>query len=207
MFEKKILQGAYFATAAYLFWGVVPIYFKWISHVSPLEIVCHRVFWSVILLGIIISVTRSWQTLRISRRQMLTLLVTAALLSVNWLIFIYAVLNNNIVEASLGYFINPLVSVLLGMIFLRERLRPLQWIAVCIAAAGIGYQLFFYGSLPIIALSLAFSFGFYGLIRKNLALPSVTALMLETLIVCPLAIAYLGWLAAQGQMQFTSVNL
>ena len=207
MFEKKTLHGAYFATAAFLFWGVVPIYFKWIDHVSPLEIVSHRVIWSVVLLAIIVSVTRSWATLRISRPQLLTLVLTACLLSINWLIFIYAVLNDNIVEASLGYFINPLVSVLLGMIFLRERLRPLQWVAVCLAAAGITYQLFFYGRLPIIALSLAFSFGFYGLLRKTLALPSVTGLMLETLIVCPLAIGYLVWLAGQGTMKFAAVDL
>jgi chloramphenicol-sensitive protein RarD len=207
MFEKKTLHGAYFATAAFLFWGVAPVYFKWIGHVSPLEIVSHRVIWSVLLLGAIISVTRSWASLRISRRKLLALVVTAVLLSINWLLFIYAVLNDNIVEASLGYFINPLVSVLLGMIFLQERLRPLQWIAVCLAAAGITYQLFFYGKLPIIALSLAFSFGFYGLFRKTLALPSVTGLMLETLIVCPLAIAYLVWLAGQGAMKFAAVDL
>lgn len=207
MFEKKTLQGAYFATAAFLFWGVAPVYFKWIDQVSPLEIVSHRVIWSVLLLAIIISVTRSWDTLRINRRQLLTLVVTACLLSINWLLFIYAVLNNKIVETSLGYFINPLVSVMLGMIFLQERLRPLQWLAVSIAASGIAYQLLFFDRVPIIALSLAFSFGFYGLVRKNLALPSVTGLMLETLIVCPLAILYIGWLTVRGNLQFASVDL
>jgi len=207
MFEKKSLHGAYFATSAFAFWGVAPIYFKWVGHVSPLEIVSHRVIWSVILLGIIISVTKSWATLRISRRQLITLVVTSLLLSVNWLIFIYAILYNNIVETSLGYFINPLVSVLLGMIFLQERLRPLQWIAVSIAAAGIAYQLVFFGKVPLIALSLAFSFGIYGLVRKNLALPSVTGLMLETLILCPLALGYLGWLTFNGTLQFASVDL
>lgn len=183
------------------------MYFKWIDQVSPLEIVSHRVIWSVLLLAIIISVTRSWDTLRINRRQLLTLVVTACLLSINWLLFIYAVLNNKIVETSLGYFINPLVSVMLGMIFLQERLRPLQWLAVSIAASGIAYQLLFFDRVPIIALSLAFSFGFYGLVRKNLALPSVTGLMLETLIVCPLAILYIGWLTVRGNLQFASVDL
>jgi chloramphenicol-sensitive protein RarD len=207
IFEKKTLHGAYFATAAFIFWGVAPVYFKWIDHVSPLEIVSHRVIWSVLLLAVIISVTQSWATLKITRRQLLTLVVTAVLLSINWLIFVYAVLNDNIVETSLGYFINPIVSVLLGMIFLRERLRPLQWIAVGIATAGIANQLLFYGRLPVMALSLAFSFGFYGLFRKNLAFPSVTGLMLETLIVCPIAIAYLIYLAAQGAVQFAAVDL
>jgi chloramphenicol-sensitive protein RarD len=137
----------------------------------------------------------------------MTLAVTSLLLCVNWLIFIYAILSNNIVETSLGDFINPLVSVLLGMIFLHERLRPLQWIAVSIAAAGIAYQLAFFGKVPVIALALAFSFGIYGLVRKNLALPSVTGLMLETLFVCPLALGYLGWLRFNGSLQFASVDL
>ena len=207
MFEKKTIHGAYFATAAFLFWGVAPIYFKWLGHVSPLEIVSHRVIWSIVLLSGLIFVTRSWATLRISRRQILTLVVTATLLSINWLIFIYAVLSNNIVEASLGYFINPLVSVLLGMIFLKERLRPLQWMAVMIAASGIAYQLIVFGKLPVVALSLAFSFGFYGLIRKSLALPAATGLLLETLIVSPLAIGYLVWLALNDSLQFASVDL
>ena len=120
MFEKQSVQGAYFALAAYSFWGFAPIYFKGLDHVSAPEILIQRVIWSVVLLLGILTYTGQLNALRIERRKIAILFVSASLLSVNWLIFIYAIINNNIVETSLGYFINPLVSVFLGMIFLRE---------------------------------------------------------------------------------------
>lgn len=207
MFEKRTLHGAYFATAAYVFWGFAPIYFKWVGHVDPLEIVAQRVVWSVILLlGILLYLGRL-DALRLPRSNWWKIAATAILLSCNWLLFIYAVVNNNIVETSLGYFINPLVSVFLGMIFLRERLRPLQWIAILIAASGILFQLFYYAKVPFIALALAFSFGFYGLIRKNLNLHSVGGLTIETLIIAPVALTYLFWLQSAGQLAFAHIDL
>ena len=166
MFDQRTMHGAYFALAAYGFWGVAPIYFKLLGHVSPIEILCHRVIWSVFLLLGILAYTGQLAALRVTRRQLGLCLVTAILLSINWLIFIDAIISNNIVEASLGYFINPLVNVFLGMLFLREYLRPLQWVAISIAALGIGFQVFTLGALPWVSLALAFSFGFYGLIRK-----------------------------------------
>ena len=206
MFERQTLHGAYFAIAAYLFWGIAPIYFKALAHVPALEILAHRVVWSVILLGIILYATGQLKSLRVSRQVLMRLVVTASLLSVNWLLFIYAVINSMIIETSLGYFINPLVSVFLGMIFLRERLRPLQWIAILIAGAGIAFQLLYFGAIPWIALSLAFSFGFYGLMRKNLSLPSVTGLMLETLIVLPVALTGLFWFYSIGTLSFGHIS-
>jgi len=204
MFEKSKLEGAYLALAAYGFWGLVPIYFKWLGAVSPWEIVCHRVVWSVLLLSVVVTATRGWGALRVPRWQLLTLFVTALLLSVNWLTFIWAVVNNHIVETSLGYYINPLVSVFLGMVFLKERLRPLQWCAIAIAASGIVVQLYYFGHVPWIAFTLALSFGSYGLLRKRLNLPSVTGLMLETTLVAPIALAFLVWLHYEGQLQFGS---
>lgn len=206
MFEQRTLHGAYFALSAYLFWGVAPIYFKWIDHVSPWEIVCHRVIWSVVLLIAILFFTKQLGALKVEARVIKRLLVTALLISVNWLVFIYAIINNNIIETSLGYFINPLVSVFLGMIFLSERLRPLQWIAIVIAASGILYQLIYFGAIPWVALTLAFSFGFYGLIRKNLNLPSVVGLTLETVIILPFAILGLLWFHNTGNLDFGSVD-
>ena len=207
MFDKQTLHGAYFAMAAYTFWGVAPIYFKWVGHVSPYEIVSQRVVWSVVLLlGILVYLGRL-DALKLKQGQWWKVVLTAGLLTVNWSIFIWAIVNNNIVETSLGYFINPLVSVLLGMIFLRERLRPLQWIAITIAATGILFQLFWYARVPWLALALAFSFGFYGLTRKNLGLHSVGGLALETMIVAPFALGYLIYLAAVGEMQFLHVDL
>lgn len=206
MFEKRTIEGAWFALAAYGFWGVVPIYFKWVDHVDPLEILSHRVIWSVVLLLAILAATRQLPSLAIAPRGLWKPGLTAALLSANWLIFIFAVTNNNITATSLGYFINPLVSVLLGMIFLGERLRPLQWVAIAIAASGILFQLIWYGKLPWISLALAFSFGFYGLLRKNFNLPSVAGLAIETMIVFPIALVYLLWLSSANELVFASLD-
>jgi chloramphenicol-sensitive protein RarD len=206
MFEQRTKQGAYFALAAYGFWGLAPIYFKFLAHVTPLEILCHRVIWSVLLLLGILAYMGDMSALRIGTRKLALCLVTALLLSANWLIFISAIVDNNIVEASLGYFINPLVSVFLGMIFLRETLRPLQWIAVGIAAAGIGFQIISLGVVPWISLSLAFSFGFYGLIRKRMNLHSVAGLTIETLMLLPAALIFLSWLYMNGDMSFGNVD-
>ncbi|MCB1691131.1 MAG: EamA family transporter RarD [Pseudomonadales bacterium] len=206
MFEKQTLTGAWFAIAAYSFWGVAPIYFKWVGNVSPYEIVSQRVVWSVVLLiGILVWLGRL-DALRLPRRKWPIIAATAGLLTINWSIFIWAVVNNNIVETSLGYFINPLVSVLLGMLFLKERLRPLQIMAIGIAGIGIAFQLVWYARVPYLALALAFRFGFYGLIRKNLGLHSVGGLALETLVIAPFALGYLIYLAQSGEMQFLHVD-
>lgn len=207
MFDKRTMQGAYFALTAYLFWGFIPVYFKLIDKVSPWEILGHRVIWSVVLLLGILAATKQLGALKVEARVIKRLILTSILLSVNWLVFIYAILNNNIVETSLGYFINPLISVFLGMIFLSERLRPLQWIAVLIASSGIVFQLIYYGEVPLIALTLAFSFGFYGLVRKNLNLPAVVGLTLESMIMLPFALVGIAWLYQAGQLDFGSVGV
>jgi len=207
VFEQRSVQGAYFALAAYTFWGLAPVFFKWLDHVSAPEILIQRVIWSVVLLLGILAYKGELNELRIEKRKIAILFISASLLSVNWLIFIYAIINNNIVETSLGYFINPLVSVLLGMIFLGERLRGIQWIAIVITTGGIAYQLLFFDDVPWLALALAFSFGFYGLIRKNLQLHPVAGLALETLMVLPFALAGLIWLYQTGSMEFLAVDI
>lgn len=206
MFERQTIQGAWFATAAYTFWGFIPIYFKWLGAVSPYEIVAQRVLWSVVLLLGILVYLRRLDALQLPRSNWWKVVTSASLLSLNWLTFIYAVLHHNIVETSLGYFINPLVSVFLGMVFLRERLRPLQWVAIAIAATGIAFQLLYYGKVPFISLTLAFSFGFYGLTRKNLGLHSVGGLALETMIISPFALAFVAWLGFHGTLKFGHVD-
>ena len=200
--NRTSLQGAYFALSAYVFWGVVPIYFKWVDHVSPWEILAQRVVWAVVLLLAILAYTGQLKALKIDLSYLPKLFLTAALLSINWLLYIYAVLDSNITETSLGYYINPLVSVFLGVVFLKEGLRPLQWIAIAFAAGGILVQLVVVESLPWIALSLAFSFGFYGLVRKNLSMHAIAGLAIETMIVAPFALLYIGWLAFEGTMAF-----
>lgn len=207
MFEKTTMQGAYFALSAYLLWGFLPIYFKFVDHVPPVEILVHRVLWSVLFLLLVLLYTGQLNKLRISPRKLGLLFLSAFLMAANWLISIYAVVNDNIVETSLGYFINPLFSVFLGMVFLGERLRPLQWLAIVIAFSGIAFQLVYFDKIPWIALSLAFSFGFYGLIRKNLNLHSVAGLALETLMMMPFALIALLWIYLNGTLQFGRVDL
>ncbi|WP_432470590.1 EamA family transporter RarD [Amphritea sp. HPY] len=198
-------KGILFALAAYGMWGLVPIYFKAVDHVSPFEVVAHRVLWSVAFLAVIILATGRWQefTSYLKQRRLIAgLLLSAIIISLNWLVFIWAVGQDRILETALGYFINPLISVLLGMIFLGERLRLIQWLAIILAAIGVGYQLLLLGSLPWVALVLAFSFGFYGLLRKRLAVDAFSGLLIETLLLSPVALIYLIWLTLQGDMQF-----
>ncbi|MBK8935710.1 MAG: EamA family transporter RarD [Chloroflexi bacterium] len=176
-------KGIWYGIIAYTMWGVFPIYWKTIKHVPALQTLSHRMVWSFVALLIVLTVAQRWRWVAPVLRQpktLLTFLLTATLLSVNWLVYIWAVNAGFIVESALGYFINPLVNVLLGMIFLRERLRPWQAIAVIIAASGVIYLTITYGALPWIALTLAFTFGIYGLLRKTAVLNSLEALSLET---------------------------
>ena len=202
MSNDRTTQGVYFALAANIFWGIVPIYFKWIDHVSPLEILAHRIVWALMLLICILAYTGELKELRVSIARLPTLFLTAMLLMINWLVFIYAIVNQNITETSLGYFINPLVSVFLAVLFLQERLRQMQWVAIVIAVTGIAIQLVLFGHMPWLALGLAFSFGFYGLLRKNLGLHAIAGLAIEILIVAPFALAYIAWIAHRQTMTF-----
>ncbi|EOW9195438.1 EamA family transporter RarD [Vibrio cholerae] len=178
-------------------WGIAPIYFKALGAVSALEILSHRVVWSFVLLAVLIHLGRRWRSVVgvvHTPRKFWLLLVTALLVGGNWLIFIWSINANHMLDASLGYYINPLLNVLLGMLFLGERLRKLQWFAVALAAIGVGIQLVVFGSVPIVAIALATSFGFYGLLRKKIQVDAQTGLFLETLFMLPAAI-YLIWLA------------
>ena len=206
MFDRNTVVGAYFALAAYSIWGFAPLYFKTVAPVAPLEIIAHRVIWSVVLLLVILLLTQKLNLLKLPIKTLALLFVSANLLAVNWSIFVFAILNGQIVDTSLGYFMNPLVSVFLGMFFLGERLRSWQAIALALAFVGILIQLIFLGSVPLISLTLAFSFGFYGLLRKNLNLPSVSGLAIETLLVLPFAVVYLSWQYHQGDIAFGQIN-
>ncbi|MEL0287600.1 MAG: EamA family transporter RarD [Gammaproteobacteria bacterium] len=200
--EPRALAGGYFALTAYTIWGLAPIYFRAVGEVPPFEIIAHRVVWSVVLLLAVLAVTRQMGSLNVGRRQLVILFGTAILLSINWLVFVTAVTQGQVIATSLGYFINPLVSVFLGLIFLKETLRPVQWLALIIAFSGVSIQVIDLGELPIISLTLAFSFGFYGLIRKQVNLPAVAGLTLETLLVLPIALGYLLYLSQTGALSF-----
>ncbi|MBQ0757799.1 MAG: EamA family transporter RarD [Amphritea sp.] len=203
-------RGVLFALSAYGMWGLFPIYFKSVASVSPLEVLSHRIIWSVVFLTLFILISGRWQELIHNFRQkrlLASLSVSAILVSLNWLVFIWAVGQGRILETSLGYFINPLISLLLGMIFLGERLRKAQWIAILLAVAGVGYQLVLVGSLPWVALFLACSFGFYGLLRKRIVVDPFSGLLIETLLLSPFALLYLFWLNQQNQLAFLSDSI
>ena len=197
--QRRTRAGFGYALAAYCFWGLAPVYFVWVSFAHPLEVLAHRVVWSEPLLAILITLARQWPAVRALRwRQLRVLMVCSLLLSCNWLIFIFAIQQGRIAETSLGYFINPLVSIVLGWVFLKETMRPLQWAATALAATGVASELVAQGELPWLGLTLAITFGLYGLMRKQLAVSSSVGLGVETLFVAPLGVAYLLWAGYDG---------
>jgi len=187
-------QGVIFAIAAYTLWGIAPIYFKWVSHVPPMEILAHRIIWAfLIVLVLILGLGRLARVIQVLKnpKQMLRLFIATVLLGGNWYLFIWAINTNHILDASLGYYINPLLNVAIGMAFFAERMRRLQWVAIAMAALGVGYQIVTFGALPWIALLLASSFAVYGAIRKRLPVDSITGLWLETLILLPIMLTFM----------------
>ncbi len=200
-------SGIIYALAAFGFWGLTPVYFKAIASVPPLEILGHRIVWSVPVTALLITLGRDWHTLAravASPKVLVTLFVSAGLVAVNWFIFTYAVVTGRVLHASLGYFIIPLVNVVLGMVFLRERLRPLQGAAVLLAAAGTLNLTLRLGEMPWISLTLALSFGSYGLLRKTVRIEAVNGLFVETVCLCPVALLYLAGLGATGNLVFAA---
>jgi chloramphenicol-sensitive protein RarD len=198
-------KGIWYGVGAYVLWGFFPIYWKFLHQVSALQVIGHRIGWSFIMLAIYIVITKQWRDFRSVAFHPKTIAIysiAAVLLSINWLIYVWGVNSGFIVETSLGYFINPLFSVLLGVVFLGERLRSRQWIPVGLATIGVIYLTFVYGRLPWIALSLAFSFGFYGFVKKLSPLGSLYGLTLETGIVFPIALIYLVTVGFNGSGAF-----
>mgnify|MGYP003602831475 FL=1 len=194
--------GILYAALAYVAWGLFPLYFKQVADVPSLEVVMHRTLWSLVVVLGLLAVRRQWAWMASVVRQPRVLgafALSAVLLSGNWLTYVWAVQNHHVVDASLGYFILPLVNVALGFVFLRERPRPGQWLAVAVAAAGVLWLAVQAGRLPWIALVLALTFGFYGLLRKVAVLGALEGLTLETLMLAPVAAVVLAWWSWQGQ--------
>lgn len=206
--QPKGTAGLLYGIGAYGLWGLLPLYFVTLAPAGPVEIVADRVVFSLIVCFVLIAVTRSWRALSgvfRSGRTFWALALAAGLIAVNWLTYTYGVLSGQAIEAALGYFINPLVSVLLGVLVLKERLRPLQWAAVGIGAAAVVVLTGAYGRVPWIALILAFSFGFYGLVKNRVGakVDAVTSLTVETIVLAPVALAAVGWLGAAGMLTLT----
>lgn len=198
------LSGLFYALACYVTWGVFPLYWKLLAHVPSQQILAHRVIWSVVFLIALLLVLRNRHFLIYLKqpRTLGLLFITGVLVGSNWFVYIYAVNHNHIVEASLGYYINPLVNVLLGVIFLKERLGKMQLIALAFALAGVAWLAFHIGHIPWISLFLAVSFALYGLLRKKANLESLPGLLIETLLLSPMALFYLWFVNQQGSGVF-----
>jgi len=195
--------------AAYSIWGFFPFYFKALAQVPAAEVLAHRIIWSAAFLLTFIALTRSVEQLKsmmLNRRTLATLGITTLLVSTNWFVFIYAVAAGKVLESSLGYYLNPLVSIFLGAVFLREKMSGRQKVAIILAAAGVAIQTVMVGKLPLISITLAFTFGLYGLIRKAARVPAVTGLAIETTLVSPVALGYIIWLMSQDSLSFMALG-
>ncbi|QIG45629.1 EamA family transporter RarD [Nocardioides anomalus] len=200
-------RGLLLGVAAYAMWGGFPLYWPHLEPAGALEILAHRVLWSLVTMGVLLVVlrrTRHFRALFESRRTVLLLAVAALTITVNWATYIWGVNNDRVVETSLGYFVNPLVTVLMGVLILGERLRPLQWAAIGVATLAVVVLTVDYGHPPWVALVLAFSFGTYGLCKKSANVGAVESLALETTFIAPFAAAYVVWLTATGASNFGS---
>jgi chloramphenicol-sensitive protein RarD len=198
-------RGVLSGVGAYAIWGMFPIYFKAVATVPALEVLAHRIVWSVGFLALIVGVRGGWRSfaaIRRDRRLLGHLVLSAITIAVNWGLFIWAVASERILEASLGYFINPLVSVLLGVVVLGERLSRLRWLAVATAFVGCAWQIVALGAVPWLSLALAASFGAYGLLRKTAAIDAVTGLLVEAIVLAPVALGYLLAVHAAGAGAF-----
>ena len=211
--ERENTIGIIYTAGAYILWGILPIYWKFINQVPALEILAHRVIWSFIFVLIIVVLLKRkllknfFQVQMSQKKTWLGLFLASLFISINWLTYIYAVNTNHIVEASLGYYINPLVAVLLGVFVLREKVNKLQAISFVIAGIGVIYMTVSVGKLPWISLILALSFGFYGLSKKLIKVDSILGLLLETLFVLPFALLFLAYLGVNDQQSFSTGSI
>ena len=193
---------------AFLFWGVAPIYFHVMGDLPPLEILAHRICWSFVLIVVVLAALgKLGQAIgRLTPRRLGLAMITAGLVSINWTVFIWAVGSGRTLETAVGYYVNPLVIVLLGVVFLRERLRWRQWGSVGLAALGVGTMILSFGGLPWVSLTLALSWGFYALVRKAMRVEALDGFFMETMLLLPFALGWLVWLALSGQGHFWVQN-
>lgn len=197
--SKKI--GIIYAILAYVVWGLLPLFWKLLQQIPADQILAHRIFWSFIYVGLIMIIYGSWKKTKAvlsQPKQLFYVVLCAIIISVNWFTYIWAVNANHVVEASMGYYINPLVTVLLGVIVLKEKLTNWQWVALAIAGVGVAVLTIQYGRIPWVAFTLAFSFAFYGLFKKMLTVDSITGLFLETAVMAPIALGYLVFKGVNG---------
>lgn len=202
--------GLAYGLTAYVIWGFFPLYFHQLAHVAPMDILSNRAAWACVFVGLLLTLRGRWQQVRAVFRtpaQLARLALAALLVGSNWLVFLWAVANQQVVASSLGYFLTPLVNVLLGLLVLKERLNRLEWLAVALAVAAIGNEIIALGSLPWVSLFLAATFGTYGLVRKQVPVDALSGLWLETLAMLPVCLLYALWMAQTGHMVFAGGDL
>lgn len=210
--QSETVKGLLFAVGAYGCWGFIPLYFKALGTIPEGEIFVHRIFWSVLFTGLTLLVIGRWKNIwphLKSPRTMLVLSAAACFIAINWTVFIWASNNNRLLDTSVGYYINPLINVLFGLLFLGEKLRRLQWLSVSLAASAVLLQIITLGKLPVLSLTLAFAFGFYGLMRKIVDVGALEGLFIETLILLPPTTLYfllfsdkVSFIEASGSIRF-----
>ncbi len=208
--RDESVAGVLYALVAYGIWGLIPIYFKAVQHVAASEVLAHRVIWAMLLLLALMVLKRRGRQIIAelrNRRRLAFYSATALLVATNWLVFIWSIHNDRLLEASLGYYINPLISVVLGVLFLGEQLKRWQIAAVLLATVGVLNLVVSHGTFPWVALTLGFSFGFYGLLRKKAGIDAILGLSVETLLLTPLALLFLAALALQGSGAFGRIDL
>ena len=206
MSSFKTATGLTFGILAFLIWGLLPIYFKLLEIVPPIEILAHRIVWGVLFLTLLLILFNQLEQLKeviLNKKTLTVLTLSSLLITANYLIFIWGVTHEKILETSLGYFISPLLNILLGFLFLKEKLSPVKWIAVLLATSAVAYQVFILGSVPWVALGLALSFGLYSMVRKTAPAAPLPGLMVESLVLLPVALGYLFWLGVAGKNHFT----
>jgi chloramphenicol-sensitive protein RarD len=212
--QNTYQQGLIYTAGSYFLWGILPLYWKMIENVSAEEILAHRIFWSFLFMIGLLSFNKQWNNTFVASKRiiqkpllLLSLVLSSLLISINWFIYIWSVNNEHMIEASLGYYINPLISVLLGMIFFKEKLNLWQKLSFIIASLGVLIMTIYYGQFPWIAFTLALSFGLYGLTKKMTKFSSSIGLTFETMVVTPIAAYYLFILASSGESEFFAFNV
>ncbi len=207
--NKNTHDGLLYAAVAFIMWGLLPVYWKSLEVVPALELLCNRIVWSLVFVGSILTFQKRWNEVKSAladRRVKQLLTISSCLIGSNWFIYIWAVNHGHVVDTSMGYYMTPLMNALLGFIFMKERLNRMQTLAILFAAGGIAYSIFDYGRIPYIALSLAVSFAFYGLVRKIMKVESLPGLFIETAVLAPAAGAYILWLAFNNEISVTHIS-
>ncbi|WP_321402228.1 EamA family transporter RarD [Maridesulfovibrio sp.] len=208
--NKDTHDGIIYAAAAFIMWGLLPVYWKALEEVPALELLCNRIVWSLFFVGILLSCKKRWAEVRSAladKKGKILLSTSSILIGINWFVYIWAVNHSHVVDTSMGYYMTPLMNALLGFIFMKERLSRMQAAAITLATCGVIYSIIDYGHVPYIALTLAVSFAFYGLVRKVMKVESLPGLFVETAVLAPASAGYLIWLAFSGEISIHKIGL